>query len=100
MRGKITKIDVDGTETVKEYAAAIPLSDLQEGVGGYIEIIPAFDSFRGGPCVVFGNEEGKIRDLPVNVKATTHWRENVRTNDYLTGSVVIVTGDDEFMSEL
>jgi hypothetical protein len=45
------------------------LTDYQEAVGGYIETV----RLKGHPLVVVANEEGKLRRLPVNRRATCLW---------------------------
>ena len=44
------------------------LEEMQQLVGGLIEIVPLAD----GRILVI-NEEGKLHDLPVNVAATNHF---------------------------
>ena len=86
---------------------------IQSIVGGWIELVPGFDTVDqdGGRarCVVFCNEEGKIRNLRFNEMATLLWHVALRHSnpngpslykDYLAGDVAIVTGDDEFLASL
>ena len=42
------------------------LRDMQQTVGGYIEIIRPFDD----PVVLVCDEEGKLKGMPLNIKAT------------------------------
>ena len=49
------------------------LERMQKAVGGDIELVPHFLSWRGRPCVAFCNEYGKRLRLPVNRMATTAW---------------------------
>lgn len=80
------------------------LKFLQDGVGGYIEIVPNFDTFliegREFPCVAFCNEEGKLDGLPFNPLATQFWincfnPEAInRFPDVLVGDVVVMFSDD------
>jgi hypothetical protein len=78
------------------------LEQLQGNVGGFIELIPAFNAFEGKPCVAFCNEEGKLRGLQPNSKATVMWEfiNGKSPRDCLVGPVVILTGDKEFMEAL
>jgi DNA mismatch repair protein MutH len=46
------------------------LEKLQGWVGGYIEKVPGFTRFEGRNCYAFANEEGKLKQLPLNSKAT------------------------------
>lgn len=100
MHGKMIIIGTDGSETVTEYTGTIPLADMQSAVGGYIEIIPMFERFRGETCVAFCNEEGKMYSLDYNRKATEHWRAVHSSRDFLVGPVAIVIGNDEFLRAL
>lgn len=103
MKGALTIIHPSGEITRKEYTAEIPLEDLNKAVGGYIELVPYFNDYKGVNCRAFCNEYGKINGLPYNEPATALWErafgKSVRP-DFLVGSIAIVTGDREFMSEL
>lgn len=101
MKGTVLTIHPDGSEVAKEYDRAPTLAELQAAVGGgYIQIVPKFEEFRGAVCVVFCDEDGKIKRQSPNHKATTHWAQNVRTGDYLVGSIAICYGDDEFFAAM
>ena len=94
-----------------ELAAECPaptLRDLQALVGGYIELVG-----RGGyvgdnavrtPVQVYGNEEGKLTGLPVNVAATAwlarhhpssqaHRRAYQEHRDWIVGPMVVLLGN-------
>lgn len=80
------------------------LAALQEAVGGYIEFIPWMNQFvtKDGPkpCVTYCNEEGRIVGLPVN-RIANEMSIDPSTQVYpLLGTIVILTGDDEFMADL
>jgi hypothetical protein len=82
-------------------------STLHKIVGGYIELVPHFESIGldgdSFSCVAFCNEEGKLLNLPYNDAATKAWHFDLAplvTSDVLVGNVVIVFGDDEFMANL
>jgi hypothetical protein len=104
--GGITTTEVPGAENI------LPI--LQEAVGGFIEIVPFWDQWthEGNtvPCIVYCNEEGKIRKLPVNEEATKQWAHAVKATlpdmigrvlpDILVGDVVICHGDETFMREM
>ena len=90
--------------------AELPLDALQDAVGGYIEVVPHFDTMlvegRRERCAVFCNETGKLHDLPRNKHATALWRSAVRHRglppiiDELVGPVAICLGDDEWLASL
>lgn len=58
------------------------LEGMQRVVGGWIEIVPTHD---GKDMVI--NEEGKLKDLPLNEKATEMAR--IFAEDYIVGDVII-----------
>lgn len=63
------------------------LEELQEVVGGYIQILPIY---RTGKVMVV-NEEGRLEHLPWNGKATTYAKQNnaIFPNDYIVGNVLV-----------
>jgi hypothetical protein len=106
MQGRMIVLRVDGTVEAKDLKQASGiLSDLQGAVWGYIETVPAFDTYRDEDgrlhaCVALCNEEGKLKQLPVNERATILWRGQCATSDTLVGDVVVLYGDAEFMRDL
>jgi len=69
------------------------LENLQALVGGYIEVIPGFTKFNGQPCIVLGDEEGKLKHKPTNNRATIEWARCLNgSGDYLVGDIVVLTG--------
>ena len=115
MHGKLIVIYPERTTETVEYDEPIPLKILQGAVGGYIELVPMFTTYgeRNGPrerCVAFCDEDGKLKDLPVNFLAQALWQDAIfyrpdgslvmAMTDVLVGPIAIVTGDDEFMAEL
>lgn len=60
-----TIIQTDGTEKVVDFPKTDRLEFMQRAVGGYIEAI----RLRGGR-VMWVNEEGMLKGLPTNEKAT------------------------------
>lgn len=104
-RGRLVVIAPDGKTTSAPLDAAPSLDALQEAVGGYIEVVPLFNSYEGGPCVAFCNEEGKLDRLDYNPYATAAWRRALgfdprARGDYLVGSIAIVCGPEELLREL
>jgi len=92
---------------VTVFRAAPPLEFLRDAVGGDIEAVPFFTSYRLQPCVAFCNEHGKLEEQPFNEMATRLWRlcpappPFIRDeSDYLAGAVVVLFGDDEFMESI
>ena len=68
--------------------------ELQALVGGYIEAVPQWVDYIGTPCVVYCNEEGKLDELPVNIRATALWwkARGRPADDVLVGDIVLVVG--------
>lgn len=53
------------------------LAQLQQAVGGYIETVPYFNAYanlKRGTC--YADEDGILKNKPVNTKATELWRQN------------------------
>lgn len=86
------RINVDGTriEMHPTHGAAFHLSELHIVVGGYIEAVHLKDG-----RVMWVNEEGKLRALPVNEAATViaHASGHDPT-DMIVGDVIITTVDE------
>lgn len=71
----------------------LSLEKAQELVGGYVEVVPMFNKYLGKSCVVLCNEEGKIRGLDRNNRATLEWIKCTGPiTDCLVGSVVVIMG--------
>lgn len=88
------------------------LEQLKKGIGGgYLELVPWFKTvpWQGVimDCVAFCDEEGKLKELPVNQLATALWVYAMErstgthpSSDYLVGQVAVLFGDREFMETL
>ena len=81
-----TKVISDKEPTLKE---------MQEFVGGYIQVVTGIN---GNEDIVI-NEEGKLKGLPMNVVATTmylgeDWNDDTSAmaNDFLVGNAMILKG--------
>lgn len=68
------------------------LKELQEIVEGYIEIVDIL--YKDKPCQMIVNEDGKLKDLPINSKATEIYVKSARlsghTPDVIFGNVVVL----------
>lgn len=64
------------------------LEDLQTLVEGYIETVP----FRSD-VVPYFNEEGKIKGLDENLRATAILSANLQPGDYIAGNAIFVGSD-------
>jgi hypothetical protein len=68
------------------------LIDYQTAVGGYIEVV----HIDGHPLAIVADEEGKIKRLPLNRRATCLWwllAPYGAGDDVLVGDVVILGGE-------
>lgn len=87
---KALLVQVDGSLVEKDFEG---LEDLQSMVGGHIEMIWLGNSGQ----IAYINEEGKLRNLPLNNRATQiaiDMGTQFRLGDYIVGNMVIVGGCD------
>lgn len=80
-------IRADGTEEQVWPAngSDFTLDEMQEYVGGMIQIVPLPTT---GALLVC-NEEGKLLDLPFNFLATHEWIKNHGDTDEIVGDVLV-----------
>jgi hypothetical protein len=100
MKGKTYIIEASGSIREESHDKPLTLEWLQSAAGGYIQLIPHFKMYKGEQCVVFGDEDGKIKGKPINTKATDLWRKQGILGDVLVGDIVVVIGDRGFMNAL
>jgi len=111
MRGDVIVLRPNRGPETRTYFGRPPYDLVSSAVGGSIEIVPMFDHvqlFDGTStrAVVFCNSEAYMLDLPDNFWATAAWHYIIRAKGekrplaMLKGTVIIITGDDEFMEEL
>ena len=83
------KINTDASEfkIIDDVKDEPNLKTAQEFVGGMVEGI----SFPNGDYLII-NEEGKLRQLPLNPEATTLWRATFTKDKYLYGYDDFVVG--------
>jgi hypothetical protein len=104
-------LSVNGSQLATPYRRPATLRELRAALGGgYLEMVPHFDSFEFGgevhPCVAFCDERGKLEGLPTNERATAAWADALERcgaqlrHDFLVGPVLIVIGDEDFMAAL
>lgn len=81
------------------FTAALPKDDpaasLRVLVGGYIEGVYGVTRYEEH-VTLYCNDEGKLRNLPVNAVATLLWRhlnQGTVIRDELVGTVVVLGGD-------
>ena len=84
-----TKINTDAAEfkLIEDSKAEPTLKAAQEFVGGYVEGI----TFPNGDYLII-NEEGKLRNLPLNPEATALWKATFDNDNFITGRNDFVVG--------
>lgn len=104
MKGHMILVTAKGEYKITRLSSAPDIDQLQAAVRGHIEVVPFFNKFMGYRCVAFCNEEGKLKNLPVNTKAQGLWASALDRafikEDTLVGDVVIISGDDELLEAL
>jgi hypothetical protein len=84
MKAKIYKADGSIIDVKPNNGTDFSLEELQEIVGGYIEIVSLMDNE-----IMVINEEGKLIDLPFNETATQMYQEVDGFYDYIAGDVLV-----------
>lgn len=85
---KIVYPDKDSEDYSPKNGTTFELEEMQEIVGGYIEIIRLND----GQIIVV-NEEGLPQGLPVNIEATNILRRDHSTTQYIVGTAIVCDAD-------
>lgn len=85
---KIVYPDKDSEDYTPKNGTTFELEELQEVVGGYIEIIRLNDG-----RVIVVNEEGLLQGLPVNIEATNILRRDHSTTQYIVGNAIVCDAD-------
>lgn len=104
-QGHIIVIKPDGSQTQELVQKPPNLAESQKLVGGYIEVVPGWNQwflkdYGFVDAVVICDEEGKLRDKPLNQKATGLWRAHAgQSRDVLVGDIVVIAGSKEFIEE-
>lgn len=92
MKAKAAILKADGTSFVvtPENGTDFNLDELQKIVGGYIEIVPIYATWRmfGSDKIMVVNEEGKLNGLPFNPSATLLVRA-AGIDDFIVGDVLV-----------
>jgi hypothetical protein len=85
---KIIKTNHEVIDTKPANGSTFKLRELQKIVGGYVEVVQL-----DGDHVLVVNEEGKLRNLPLNEAATVvYWSFNgaaADANDRIVGDVLL-----------
>jgi hypothetical protein len=105
MKLRMLIVRADGKLTIHELTDCPTDEQLQDIVGGDIELVRHFDRFEGYPCVAFRREQGALLGLPFNRTATVLWRLHLGFSEkhmpeVLVGDIVIIrAGDEELLRE-
>jgi hypothetical protein len=92
------------------YFTTVSLSILEQAIGGPLEQVYGFNSIeRSGAlsgCIAFANADRHLADkqfrFMLNDPATALWQQSLQRDKHdaahtLTGNVVVLTGDGEFL---
>lgn len=86
--GQILKTDGTTVKVSPKNGKDYTLEEMQEIVGGYIEIVPCVDSTK----ILVINEEGKLENLPINVEATRI--ADISIWDCIVGDALLCESDE------
>lgn len=86
MKNYIINANGAKTEVTPKFGNSFTLEELQEYVGGYIEIIRLTDKY-----LMVVNEEGRLLNLPFNPEATDIARQHkaIYPNDMIVGNALV-----------
>lgn len=79
-------IDTDGEETHVKSKEKPTLGEMQKAVGGYIEVVRCLYKDKEKQMII--NEEGKLRDLELNEKATEMFWDFLRVKELKIDNIV------------
>lgn len=85
---KIVYPDKDSEDYTPKNGTTFELEEMQEIVGGYIEIIRLNDG-----RIIVVNEDGLNLNLPVNIEATNILRRDHSTTQYIVGNSIVCDSD-------
>ena len=90
-RYRLTTVTADGYVEDQIQDRPFTLEQLQKAVRGYIETVCYFSKYDGKKARVYANEEGIIRDLPINRWASEEWNRQNPYSTFLHGNIAIQT---------
>jgi hypothetical protein len=101
MKGKLYILTNDKKREVRELDKPPTGDEIREILGGWMELVPRFNTYEKQPCIAYCDEEGKMKNLSHNYEATHAWSTSMKMSlhniDPLRGTIVVLTGDKEFM---
>ena len=85
---KIIYTDKEAEDYTPKNGKTFALTEMQEIVGGYIEVIRLNDG-----RMIIVDEEGKSKNKAVNIPATNILRRDHYTTDYIVGTAIVCDAD-------
>ena len=85
---KIIYTDKEAEDYTPKNGKAFALTEMQEIVGGYVELIRLNDG-----RMIIVDEEGKSKGKAVNIPATNILRRDHFTTDYIVGTAIVCDAD-------
>ena len=86
---QIIKTSGEVVEKSPKNGTDFQLDEVKDVVGGWVEAI----NLRDGRLMLC-DEEGKLKNKPVNIKATTIFHGAFRTSDFIVGDVLVCKEDE------
>ena len=80
--------------TTDPISGPVTLKHAQLLVDGYIEFVALKDEYAAKRMQLIVNEEGLLKDLPVNLVATEYINPNTLCMGGIRGNAILLTDDD------
>ena len=87
----ILKVNSDELRIIEDFEPPLPLEEMQEIVGGYIDALSLVQLTPGRTITVWFNDEGKINGLPANFALMDASRNLL---DIVMGDVLFTATDE------
>ena len=87
---KAIVLNADGTKSEMDLDSGNELKNLQDAVGGYVQVVYLKDDLA-----IWVNEDGKFTDLPLNPNATAIWNHFFGFTDFIVGNAVFTGGAND-----
>ena len=85
---EVKVIPPDGPESIVSIDSTHQLEELQALVKGYIEVVSSIEVGK----IMIVNEEGKLQNLPLNIRATKLMEH--KGCDFICGNALIIDAED------
>jgi hypothetical protein len=90
---QVIVITAEHEVSVQQMPVADEYNFLNTAVAGWIQAVPLIDDLEG--ITLWVNEEGKMANLPYNIKATYLWEQSYGFTDVIVGTAVLTGGSDD-----